>query len=240
MYQRFYFLLFISLLYASLSACSLSTGGVKGAYPGIAPKYTEGMAAGLVVGASVVGDADDAPLGAVLGAILGGSIGSYYDGEGLIRELAKQGITVIQLGDTVEVILPDDIIFETASSTIKYEAYPLLNQIVFFLKQYGYVHMAIVGHSDVVGTNAGQIHQSSLQAQSVATYVWSHGINIDRIEVYGVGVHDTIADLHSVEGNGYNRRVEIYFWRNGKQSPFKALVVGFNADCWTSAELNNC
>jgi OmpA-OmpF porin, OOP family len=100
--------------------------------------------------------------------------------------------------------------------------------------------MSIIGHSDIVGTNTEQVARSNLQAQSLATYVWSHGINIERIELFGTGSHDTIASLKSVNGNGYNRRVEIFFWRKGKPSPLAAFTVGKGLDCWTKADMSSC
>ena len=216
-------------------ACSTSNGGVQGSYPPKAPKYTEGAAIGAAVGATAAGLGNsNIPLGVTVGALLGGSAGSYYDVEGLINQLASQGITVVRLGDIVEIVVPDDIIFEPAGMEVQRDAYSLLDQVVFLMKEYGDVQVAITGHSDVVGTNAEQIHKSFLQAQSLATYLWSHGINVDRIHLLSQGMHDTDASLRTVDGNAYNRRVDIYFWRKHQASPLKAYKTGTGANCWAS------
>jgi len=235
-------LLFLCCL--MLHACSTSDGGVKGAYPGKAPKYTEGVAVGAVAGAAIGGFSSStsaaAPLGAVLGAMLGAPVGAYYDSQGLINQLANQGITIVRLGDIVEVVVPIDIIFTNGNNEVKRAAYPMLDQVVFFLKQYGNVNIAITGHADTVGTNAGKIHKSYLQAQSLATYIWSHGINSERIKLYSAGDHQSAGDFTTINGNGYNRRIDMVFWRKDKPNVFKAYTVGKKQWCWTKIDPDNC
>ena len=188
--KKWIFLILTTLL---IQACSTSDGGVAGAYPGKAPKYTEGATIGAVTGAAVGGftSSSNLPLGLLLGAMMGAPVGAYYDSQGLINQLAREGITIVRLGDIVEVVVPNDLIFNLGGNEIQREAYPMLDQIVFFLKQYGDVNMAITGHADVVGTNAEQIHRAYLQAQSLATYIWSHGINAERIKLYSAGNKQT-------------------------------------------------
>ncbi|MAZ40424.1 MAG: hypothetical protein CMF49_09935 [Legionellales bacterium] len=237
--KKWIFLILSSLL---IQACSTSDGGVAGAYPGKAPKYTEGASIGAVTGAAVGGFAGSSniPLGIVLGAMLGAPVGAYYDSQGLINQLQAQGITIVRLGDIVQVVVPNDLIFDLGGNEVQRDAYPMLDQIVFFLKQYGDVNIAITGHADAVGTNAEQIHRAYLQAQSLATYLWSHGINSERIKLYSAGNKQTTASLRTVNGNGYNRRVDLVFWKNEDASSFNAYTVGKKAQCWYKIEPSEC
>ena len=237
--KKWIFLILTTLL---IQACSTSDGGVAGAYPGKAPKYTEGATIGAVTGAAIGGftSSSNLPLGLLLGAIMGAPVGAYYDSQGLINQLASAGITIVRLGDIVEVVVPNDLIFNLGGNEIQRQAYPMLDQIVFFLKQYGDVNMAITGHADVVGTNAEQIHRAYLQAQSLATYIWSHGINAERITLYSAGNKQTNATLRTVNGNGYNRRVDIVFWKKEDASSFKAYTVGKTAHCWYKLDPSEC
>lgn len=231
----------IAIIALLTQGCSTSNGGVQGSYPPKAPKATEGAAIGAAAGAAAAGLSNtNVPLGITVGALLGGAAGSYYDTQGLINQLQKQGITVVLLGDIVEVVVPNDLIFEPGGMEVQREAYSMLDQVVFLMKQYGDVQIAITGHSDVVGTNTQQVHKSYLQAQSLATYLWSHGINVERIHLFSAGSHQTAGSLRTVDGNGYNRRVDIYFWRKGLASPLKAFQTGTNADCWTSYDPSEC
>lgn len=135
-----------------------------------------------------------------------------------LQALAADGITVVLLGDQVKLIIPDDYLFQENSNDIKRSACVFLNRVVSFLKLYGNINLSVIGHSDSVGTNLSQIQKTNLQAQQVASYLWTHGISIARIRVLGLGNHQQIADPRTIQGNAYNRRVEIQFWRAENQN----------------------
>lgn len=226
----------LSLL--TVSGCSSSS--VAGAYPQAPPGAVQGGAVGGVTGAAVAGlNGSSIPLGIAVGALLGMPIGSYRDDTGAIKQLAAAGITVVRLGDIVQVVIPHDIVFDPEIYEIKRSAQPILNQVVALLVQYPDVNMAVVGHSDNVGTEDDQQSRSDLQAQAIMSYIWSHGIPINRLSFYGVGSTDTDASLKYAIGQSYNRRVVIAFWRKGKPGPINGLL-GQNPDCWTKADPDEC
>lgn len=201
-----------------LAACVNKPSVYSQAWP---PGATTGVVVGGFTGAATgaaIGGTSAIPLGAVLGAILGGGIGALTDKTPATQQLEDAGIQVIQLGDIVEVILPADLIFEPNGTTVLRSAEPILDQVVDILNRFCQINIKVVGHSDVVGTNQQQVLQSKLQAQSVVAYLWSRGIPLDRMTFIGMGRHDDVATFNSVYGNGYNRRIEILFWRTVNSS----------------------
>ncbi len=196
-----------------LTACANKPSVYTSAWPASA---TTGVVVGGFAGAATgaaIGGTGAIPLGAVLGAVLGGGIGAAVNQPKATQALENAGIQVIQLGDLVEVILPADLMFEANSTEVKESAYPLLDQVIAILNRFCQIDIKAVGHSDIVGTNAQQISFSKLQAQSIVTYLWTHGIPLNRLSFVGVGTHDDVATYNSVYGNGYNRRIVLIFWR---------------------------
>lgn len=203
----------VALSVLLLAACANKPSVYTNTWPS---STTTGIVVGGFAGAATgaaIGGTGGIPLGAVLGAILGGGIGALANQTKATQTLADAGIQVIQLGDLVEVILPADLMFEANSTEVRLSAYPLLDQVVAILNRFCQIDIKAVGHSDIVGTNAQQIAFSKLQAQSIVTYLWTHGIPLDRMSFIGVGTHDDVATFNSVYGNGYNRRITLIFWR---------------------------
>lgn len=222
-----------------LTGC-IPSKNVKGAYPPPAPGYAQGAGIGAVTGAAIAGvNGGSVPLGIVTGALLGGAIGSYRDVEGAIKQLAAEGITVVRLGDIVEVVIPHDIVFDPETYDIKLEAQPILNQIVALLLQYKDVNMSVIGHSDNVGYDEDQAQRADLQAEAIMSYIWSHGIAIDRLNFYGVGPTQPDASMKYANGQSYNRRIVIAFWRKGPPGPLNPLLSQ-DPDCWTKADPDDC
>lgn len=228
----------------STSACTKNEN-VKGAYPPATPKTVEGGAVGAVAGVAIAGitkpTAHNATLyGGLAGAMLGMAVGSYYDQEGAIRVLQRQGVTVIRLGDIVEINIPADILFDGGEAELEYRAYPLMAEITAYLQQYGPVGIAVEGYSDDIGNTFDRIRRSELQAQSVATYLWTHGVNLHRLHYVGMGNTVTVAQERTSLGSAYNRRVTITLWRDEAPSPFKAYEKLKREDCWTRDDPDNC
>lgn len=217
----------VALTALLLTACANKPSVYSNPWP---PGATTGVVVGGFAGGATgaaIGGASAIPLGLVLGAVLGGGIGALTDQTKATQQLADAGIQVIQLGDIVEVILPADLMFEANSTEVKRSAYPLLDQVIVILNRFCRIDIKAVGHTDVVGTNAQQILFSKLQAQSIVTYLWTHGIPLNRLSFVGMGMHDDVATFNSAYGNGYNRRISLIFWRtiNNSQTCAPAKVA---------------
>ncbi|MBY0544625.1 MAG: OmpA family protein [Gammaproteobacteria bacterium] len=221
-----------------LSGC-LSNRNVEGAYPPAPPGYAQGAAIGAVTGTAIAGFNNGShPLGLAVGALLGAPVGSYNDSEGAIKALAAEGITVIRLGDIVEVVIPHDLVFDPENNELTLDADDLLNQVVAILRQYPDVDISVVGHSDDLDTEDAQQNRSVLQAEAIMSYVWSHGIPIERLYYYGVGATETDASLKYPNGQSYNRRVVINFWRKGVPGPVNGIFTHDN-NGWLKLNLND-
>ncbi len=188
---------------------------VAGAYPRAMSPGKQGAVAGAVgggiLGGAITHTAIGVPFGMAAGAIvLGGIIGSQSVTPS--EFLQHNGINVVHVGDLVEIIIPADKIFLPNSTEIKYKGEPLMYAVVDVINSFGKVNLDIAGHTDSVGDAPHKMHLSQLWSQSVATYLWAHGIALERMHFKGLsGFHD-IASTRTAKGSYYNRRVEIVFW----------------------------
>lgn len=217
---------------------------VPGSYSNAPSATVTGAAVGAAGGAAVAGVASNSawyiPLGAVIGALLGGSVGHYYDQSNAIQQLAKQGITVVKLGDIVEVIIPADLVLDAETNELLREAYPMLDQVVAILNRYNDVNMAIIGHTDNVGSDDEKDNRSQIQAQAIMSYLWSHGVALSRLEYYGLADKQTVASLKYTNGQAYNRHIDIVFWRRSNPNALSGWFAGHNNNCWTSYDPSDC
>ncbi len=214
-----------------LTACS--NQNVKGAYPSPAPRFIEGAGIGALVGAPLAGfGGENALKGAVAGAFIGAAMGSYMDSDGLKTRLRQHGIMIVELGQRVELVIPADLLFEGGQTDIQRSAEPVMDEVVFLLKQYGAVKINVSGYSDNIGSTLSQLESSQLQSESVTNYLWSRGIDLQRMTTTGYGQTITAAsDLTSL-GSAYNRRVSICFFADYKAQPARILFSGKKDVLW--------
>jgi outer membrane protein OmpA-like peptidoglycan-associated protein len=106
-------------------------------------------------------------------------------------------------------ILSSETSFEFNSAQLKPSAYSELDKFLAEMKKYPTSRWRIEGHTDNVGTAAGNLKMSQMRAESVLNYFVSRGIPKGRFEVVGMGGRDPIADNKTSQGRAKNRRVEI-------------------------------
>jgi adhesin transport system outer membrane protein len=104
-----------------------------------------------------------------------------------------------------------DVQFETNSSKIKSISYPVLDNAINTLKEWGDSNVEIAGHTDQRDTSKADYNQrlSEKRAQSVMDYIVKKGIDSKRLSAKGYGYSQPIADNDPKEGNLVNRRVEL-------------------------------
>ena len=78
-----------------------------------------------------------------------------------------------------------------------------------FLQQCPNVSTAVGGHTDSVGSEAYNEGLSQRRAESVRSYLSSHGVSASQLEAKGYGESQPIADNSTDEGRALNRRVEL-------------------------------
>lgn len=114
---------------------------------------------------------------------------------------------IIVLSDKV---VPD-VEFETNSAKIKPVSYPVLDNAIKTLKEWGGSNVEVAGHTDKRDTSKADYNQklSEKRAKSVSDYLAKHGIDAKRLTAKGYGFDYPVAENDPKEGNKANRRVEL-------------------------------
>ena len=104
-----------------------------------------------------------------------------------------------------------DVQFETNSAKIKAVSYPVLDNAINTLKEWGDSNVEIAGHTDQRDTSKADYNQrlSEKRAKAVMDYIVKKGIDAKRLSAKGYGYTQPIAENDPKEGNLVNRRVEL-------------------------------
>lgn len=108
-----------------------------------------------------------------------------------------------------EMILSSETSFAFNSAKLKPAAFPELEKLLVIMKKYPLSRWKIEGHTDNIGSEAGNLKISKMRAESVANYFISRGIPKVRFVIEGLGSKQPIADNKTKEGREKNRRVVI-------------------------------
>ena len=177
-------------------------------------KTTIGAAIGSVGGAAIgalAGGRKGALIGAGIGALAGGVVGNYMDREeaALRQRLQDTGVSVTRQGDKIILNMPGNVTFDTDSSAITSDFYPVLDSVALVLNEFDQTYIDVVGHTDNTGSVDHNQTLSEQRAQSVAQYLNSQNVLAERFVVRGAGQTAPIASNDTPEGRTQNRRVEI-------------------------------
>jgi len=141
--------------------------------------------------------------------------GTEYDLTIIEKELMKQEVVLDAAGmasdiaDTGSVAIYG-INFDTASSVIKPDSEPAINEIAKLLTNKPMLKVGIVGHTDMVGDATANMKLSQARAQAVITALVSkHGIAATRLVAFGAGPWAPLASNKTDDGRAKNRRVEL-------------------------------
>ena len=130
-------------------------------------------------------------------------------------QVDEQGCEIVIILEPVPEFNPNQLIlsaetsFEFNSANLKAAAFPELDKLLEQMKKYPLSRWKIVGYTDNVGGEEGNLKMSQMRAESVLNYFVSRGIPKVRFEVIGMGSKDPIADNSTEQGRAKNRRVEI-------------------------------
>jgi adhesin transport system outer membrane protein len=104
-----------------------------------------------------------------------------------------------------------DVEFETNSAKIKPASYPVLDNAIKTLKEWGDSKVEVAGHTDKRDTSKADynLKLSEKRAQSVSNYLAKNGIDVNRLTAKGYGYDYPVAENDPKEGNKANRRVEL-------------------------------
>jgi adhesin transport system outer membrane protein len=104
-----------------------------------------------------------------------------------------------------------DVQFETNSAKIKAISYPVLDNAINTLKEWGDSSIEVAGHTDQRDTSKADYNQklSEKRAKAVLDYVVKKGIDAKRLTATGYGFSQPISENDPKEGSTVNRRVEL-------------------------------
>jgi adhesin transport system outer membrane protein len=104
-----------------------------------------------------------------------------------------------------------DVQFETNSAKIKEISYPVLDNAINTLKEWGDSNVEVAGHTDQRDTSKADYNQrlSEKRAKAVMDYIVKKGIDAKRLTAKGYGYSKPLAENDPKEGNFVNRRVEL-------------------------------
>lgn len=172
-----------------------------------------GAIGGYLLGDLVGGshDRNAKVIGAGIGALAGGAVGNYMDQQEaeLRRQTAGTGVDVYRQGDELVLRMPSGITFPVDRYDIQPQFQSTLNQVSQTLASYDQTYIDVLGHTDSTGSDAYNQALSERRAQSVASYLSSHGVARARMGIRGFGESQPIASNESEAGRSENRRVEI-------------------------------
>lgn len=121
---------------------------------------------------------------------------------------ARNGCPIVHVGDK-EVIILEQVQFDTGKATIKEVSFALLDQVAdVLLAHVELVRLEVQGHTDSTGSKALNQRLSQARADAVMNALVSRGVDKRRLTAKGYGPDMPIADNTSDEGRQKNRRVQ--------------------------------
>ena len=102
----------------------------------------------------------------------------------------------------------DNLEFDTGKYTIRASSFSSLNKLASLLISKPNYNLKISGHTDNVGSDKANLTLSKNRANAVKNYLVKRGASKNRVEAFGYGESQPIADNSTNEGRQQNRRVE--------------------------------
>jgi outer membrane protein OmpA-like peptidoglycan-associated protein len=133
------------------------------------------------------------------------------DGDGIADYMDKcpntpKGATVNEAGCWS---LEATALYDSNSSYIRAEAYPLLDEVAIILEKNPEMEVEVQGHTDNTGSAKYNQWLSEKRAQRVKDYLVGKGVDPSRLEAKGYGLTLPVASNATEEGRAQNRRVEL-------------------------------
>lgn len=180
-----------------------------------------GAGAGAVLGALTNNDGSvrernqAALIGAALGAGVGAGVGNSLDRQAEeLRRALRNDVGVSNNGNNLVVVLSQDLLFATNSTTVSGVSQNELRIVANSLNQYPNTTVNVIGHTDNVGEASFNQGLSERRAQAVSAILRGGGVSPNRIRSIGAGENNPIASNLNASGRQMNRRVEIVITPN--------------------------
>lgn len=180
-----------------------------------------GAAGGALVGALANNDGSNrernqaALIGAALGAGVGAAVGNNLDKQAEeLRRSLRSDVGVSNNGTDLRVVLSQDLLFATNSTTVSGVSQNELRIVANSLNNYPNTTVNVIGHTDSTGDAAFNQDLSQRRAQAVSAVLLSGGVSPGRVRSIGAGENQPVASNQTASGRQANRRVEIIITPN--------------------------
>lgn len=115
------------------------------------------------------------------------------------------------VADKINARTQADVLFDLNSAHLRPDAYPILQEVVDFLKENPDVYTVIEGHACILGFDSVNQPLSERRAQAVYDYLRAHGIPYERLSSKGFGSSRPKVSNETETGRRQNRRIEFVF-----------------------------
>ena len=228
----------MKLKFFALSMCAAlllsSCGTWKNTGWGTAIGTVAGSAVGLGIGYWIDHNSDSntgkivgTSVGAAIGATTGALIGRKMDkAAAAAKEVEGAQVETVEVNGlpAVKVTFESGILFGFNSSALSEAAKASLVEFATVLKETPDADVAILGHTDNVGSEKANQSVSEKRAKAVADCLAEQGVGTQIKDVLGMSYNQPIASNDTEEGKAQNRRVEVYMYAS------QAMIDAANAE----------
>ena len=189
----------------------------KGAGIGAGGGAVLGGIIGAIAGNTAIGAAIGGAVGAGAGAIIGNRMDKAKKAAEQVQNAKVETVKDTNGLDAVKVSFDSGILFATGKSDLSNSAKNSLVQFSKVLNENKDCDIAIIGHTDITGSDAINQPLSVSRANSVSNYLKSCGVSASQIKsVEGQGSTNPVTDNSTEAGRKLNRRVEVYMYASQK------------------------
>lgn len=228
----------MKLKFFALSMCAALLLSSCGSWKNTGWGTTIGTVAGSAVGLGIGYWADrnsDSNTGKIVGASVGAAVGATT-GALIGRKMDKAAEAAKQVeGAQVELVdvngypavlvtFESGILFPFNGTALNDEAKVALAEFAEVLKATPDADVAILGHTDNIGSEKANQSVSEKRAKAVATFLAEQGVEGQVKDVLGMSYNQPVADNETEEGRAQNRRVEVYMYAS------QAMIDAANAE----------
>lgn len=207
-----------------LSSCGSWKNTGIGTGIGAAAGAAIGLGIGHLAGNKAVGTAIGATVGAGAGALIGRKMDKAAEAAKQVEGAQVELVDINGL-PAVKVTFDSGILFDFNSSKLSDDAKASLTKFAEVLKATPDADVAILGHTDNVGTEKANQSVSEKRAKAVADFLKAQGVAASQIkDVLGMNYSQPVASNDTEEGRAQNRRVEVYMYAS------QAMIDAANAE----------
>jgi len=178
---------------------------------------------GTAIGATVGGVAGalifkNSAVGAIVGAAVGGTagyaIGRHMDKQAKEIKAAIPDAEVNRVGEGIELTFNSALLFKINSSELSDSAKIDLGKLAEVFAKYPETNILVEGHTDDTGPDDFNMALSERRAKSVAGYLQSKGLPVERFMIKWYGETQPKFPNDSDANRIKNRRVELAIYAN--------------------------